>query len=196
MTRKEKTEELFKKHAPIFRLMKVEDPVFTLKSAYFISGKKGKFIQLFESELGKEKDIYTEFVKKDLSPDLADRPLIKLRYNPFYKDEYEMENKVTDDGKEYSVYIVSVSELRVVLPNGKEVSYADYESGVTIDRQQTLFPDFEEEYGVISETPIEASGESTLANISLRDFAAIMLVRPISDKPWLNELIKQTKSEI
>ena len=198
MTRKEKTEELFKKHAPTFRIMKVEDPFFTLKSAYFISGKKGKFIQLFESELSKNKDIYTEFVKKDLEPDLSDRPLMKLTYNPFYKEEYEMENKTTDEGKEYSVYIVPISELRVVLSNGKEVSYADYESGVTIDRQQTLFPDFEEEFGATMNTDIsnQEIADAPLSDITIRDLAAIMLMKPVSARPWLNELIKQTKSEI
>ena len=44
--------------------------------------------------------------------------------------------------------------------------------------------------------PLESLSSSTLANISLRDFAAIMLVRPVSDKEWLNDMIKQAKSEI
>ena len=198
MTRKEKTEELFKKHTPTFRIKKVDDPFFTLKSAYFISGKKGKFIQLFESELGRDKDIYMEFVKKDLSPDLADRPLFKLVYNPFYKEEYEMENKITDEGKEYSVYIVSVAELKVVLTNGKEVSYTDYENGVTTDRNQTLFPDFEEEYSTKAgvELSNEEIADTPLSEITIRDLAAIMLMKPVSARPWLNELVKQAKSEI
>jgi hypothetical protein len=198
MTRKEKTEELFKKHSPTFRIKKVDDPFFTLKSAYFISGKQGKYIQLFESELGKDKDIYMEFVKKDLSPDLNDRPLIKLQYNPFYKEEYDIEHKTTDEGKEYSVFIVPVSELRVVLTNGTEVSYADYQSGVTVDRQQTLFPDFEEEFGSKLDTDIsnEEIADAPLSDITIRDLAAIMLMKPVSARPWLNELIKQTKSEI
>jgi hypothetical protein len=198
MTRKEKTEELFKKHTPTFRIKKVDDPFFTLKSAYFISGKKGKFIQLFESELGRDKDIYMEFVKKDLSPDLADRPLFKLVYNPFYKEEYEMENKITDEGKEYSVYIISVAELKVVLTNGKEVSYTDYENGVTTDRNQTLFPDFEEEYSSKAEVELsnEEIADTPLSEITIRDLAAIMLMKPVSARPWLNELVKQAKSEI
>jgi hypothetical protein len=139
-----------------------------------------------------------EFVKKDLSPDLTDRPLIKLQHNPFYKEEYDIEHKTTDEGKEYSVFIVPISELRVVLTNGTEVSYADYESGVTVDRQQTLFPDFEEEFGYKNEadTPNVEIADAPLSDITIRDLAAIMLMKPVSARPWLNELIKQTKSEI
>lgn len=148
MSRKEKTEDLMKKHLPLFRKKGVTDPFFTLKCAYFISGKKGKYIQLFESELAKEKDIYTEFVKKDLSPDLEDRPLFVLKYNPFYKEEMEIENKVTEDGKEYSVYIIPVADLRVILPDGNEISYNDYDNGII---PTSPFPDFEEEYGKSNE---------------------------------------------
>jgi hypothetical protein len=165
MTRKEKTEELFKKHSPTFRVMKVDDPFFTLKSAYYISGKKGKFIQLFESELAKEKDVYMEFVKKDLTPDLSDRPLFKLAFNPFYKEEYEMENKTTEEGKEYSVYIIPVSELQVIIPNGSYITYSNYENGVTTDRQQTLFPDFEDQFGSKAE---EVDSEESASDILLR----------------------------
>jgi len=32
--------------------------------------------------------------------------------------------------------------------------------------------------------------------MTILDFASIMLMKPVSAKPWLNDLIKQTKSEI
>ena len=56
MSRKEKTEELLRKHEPLFKILKINDPLYILKNAYFISGKKGRFIQLFESEVSKEKE--------------------------------------------------------------------------------------------------------------------------------------------
>ena len=130
MSRKEKTEELLRKHEPLFKILKINDPLYILKNAYFISGKKGRFIQLFESEVSKEKDIYMEFVNKELTPDLKDRPLFKLKYNPFYKEEYEMETKMTDEGREYDVYIVSVAELKVILEDSSEINYSLYESGL------------------------------------------------------------------
>jgi hypothetical protein len=164
MSRKEKTEDLMQKHLPIFRKKGVTDPFFTLKCAYFISGKKGKYIQLFESELAKEKDIYTEFVKKDLTPDLDDRPLFKLTYNPFYKEEFEIENKVTDEGKEYSVYIIPIVDMRVILPNGNEISYSDYENG---NIPTSPFPNFEEEFGSKKRT-MTTSEEEPVSDILMR----------------------------
>jgi hypothetical protein len=32
--------------------------------------------------------------------------------------------------------------------------------------------------------------------MTIRDLAAIMLMKPVSARPWLNDLIKQSKSEI
>ena len=40
MSRKEKTEELLRKHEPLFKILKINDPLYILKNAYFISGKK------------------------------------------------------------------------------------------------------------------------------------------------------------
>jgi hypothetical protein len=168
MTRKEKTEELMKAHLPVFRKLKVADPFFTLKSAYFISGKKGKYIQLFESEMGRDKDIYTEFVNKELVPDSEERPLFKLTYNPFYKEEYEMEHKSTDDGREYSVYIIPIVELKAILPNGTELSYSDYESGMYDMKESSPFPDFEEQFGLKKEEDVFYSDDESVTSILLR----------------------------
>jgi hypothetical protein len=182
MTRKEKTEELMKAHLPVFRKLKVADPFFTLKSAYFISGKKGKYIQLFESEMGKEKDIYTEFVNKELVPDSSERPLFVLTYNPFYKEEYEMENKVTDDGREYSVYIIPVIELKAILPNGTVISYSDYESGMYDIKESSPFPNFEQEFSPKKLEEVFFSDET--------ETASEILLRMASDFQKLAQIIK------
>lgn len=168
MTRKEKTEELMKAHLPVFRKLKVADPFFTLKSAYFISGKKGKYIQLFESEMGRDKDIYTEFVNKELVPDSSDRPLFVLTYNPFYKEEYEMEHKSTDDGREYSVYIIPIVELKAILPNGNVISYSDYENGTYETKESSPFPNFEEEFSLKPQESVFYSDDETASDILLR----------------------------
>jgi hypothetical protein len=38
--------------------------------------------------------------------------------------------------------------------------------------------------------------DAPLSEMTIADLAAIMLMKPVSAKPWLNEIIKQTKSEI
>jgi hypothetical protein len=193
MSRKEKTEELLRKHEPLFKILKIHDPLFILKNAYFISGKKGRFIQLFESEVSKEKDIYTEFVNKELAPDLTDRPLFKLKYNPFYKEEYEMETKMTEEGREYDVYIVSVSELKVILEDSSEINYSLYESGLYEKVKVSPFPDFEKEYlsKEITLDDILVGEDAPINDMTITDFAAIMWKKPVSNKLWLNTLIEK-----
>jgi hypothetical protein len=46
------------------------------------------------------------------------------------------------------------------------------------------------------ETPNLEIADAPLSEITIRDLAAIMLMKPVSARPWLNDLIKQTKSEI
>jgi hypothetical protein len=197
MSRKEKTEELLRKHEPLFKILKINDPLFILKNAYFISGKKGRFIQLFESEVSKEKDIYMEFVNKELKPDLTDRPLFKLKYNPFYKEEYEMETKMTEEGREYDVYIVSVSELIVILEDSSEISYSLYESGLYEKVKVSPFPDFnqyfEKEYlsKEVTLDDILVGEDAPINDMSISDFAAIIWKKPVSNKVWLNSLIEK-----
>ena len=193
MSRKEKTEELLRKHEPLFKILKINDPLFILKNAYFISGKKGRFIQLFESEVSKEKDIYTEFVNKELTPDLTDRPLFKLKYNPFYKEEYEMETKMTEEGREYDVYIVSVSELKVILEDSSEINYSLYESGLYEKVKVSPFPDFEKEYlsKEITLDDILVGEDAPINDMTITDFVAIMWKSPVSNKVWLNNLIEK-----
>jgi hypothetical protein len=65
-----------------------------------------------------------------------------------------------------------------------------------------LFPDFEEEFPAkptnmsLDEIDNIEIADAPLSEITIRDLAAIMLMKPVSAKPWLNEIIKQTKSEI
>ena len=220
MDRKQKEREYFAHHAETFKKLKLASPSFILKMAFYEKGRFGRNIQLYESELKKGEDLYMEFIdvirdesgtEKDYSPMLEDRPLFKFQANPFYEEEYELRERPG-----YSVYIISASELMMVQPDGTEISYSLYEkrkeeakkaadSLPKLQKTLSVFPDFEEEFTkkeeiVLDEAPTDLPLESlssyTLANISLRDFAAIMLVRPVSDKEWLNDMIKQAKSEI
>jgi hypothetical protein len=105
----------------------------------------------------------------------------------------------------------------MVQEDGTEISYALYEkrredlkkqedSLPKLQKTLSVFPDFEDEFPSkkeelvldepVKETPVQVGGESTLANISLQDFAAIMLVKPVSDKKWLNDLITEARKDL
>ena len=154
----------------------------------------------------------------DVVPMYDDRQLFKYKHNSYFAEEYEQKENVNFKGETYHTFTVPVSELIAVLKDGTEITYSLYEKRKNdvqlktvadelpkLQKSLALFPDFEGEYlkNDLSlgepETPkVESVQEvhSTLANISLKDFAAIMLVRPISDKQWLNDLITEAKNEL
>jgi len=94
----------------------------------------------------------------------------------------------------------------VVLSSGQEISYALYEKRKEeakleipqLQKSLSVFPDFEEEFApkVAVEDLPQIVDDAPLSEITIRDLAAIMLMKPVSGRDWLNDLIKQTKSEI
>ena len=159
MTRKEKEKEFFAYQADKFRKAQISDPYFVLKTAFFQKGKYGKQVQLFESELKRGEDVYIEFIDivrdesgrdKNIEPAYEDRPLFKCKFNPFYSEEYDVREGTNTAGESYQAYIVPISELMVIMPDGDEITYNLYEKrkAEAPKEQVTLsvFPDFEEQY--------------------------------------------------
>jgi len=154
----------------------------------------------------------------DVVPMYDDRQLFKYKHNSYFAEEYEQKENVNFKGETYHTFTVPVSELIAVLKDGTEITYSLYEKRKNevqlktvadelpkLQKSLALFPDFEGEYlkndlslGEAETPKVESVQEvhSNLANISLKDFAAIMLVKPISDKQWLNDLITEAKNEL
>ena len=219
--RKEKEKEFFVRHMETFKKLGLTDPFFIIKTAFFQKGKFGRHIQLFESEISKGEDIYIEFYDNvndangnlvDVTPFNEDRQLFKYKANPFYAEEYDTKEGTNFKGEPYSIFTVPTSELVAVLTDGTEITYALYEKRKeepkkedTLPKLQNslaLFPDFEEQFPKkesnmsLDEVYNTEIADVPLSEMTLRDLAAIMLIKPVSARPWLNELIKQTKSEI
>jgi hypothetical protein len=219
--RKEKEKEFFVNHMNTFTKLGLSDPFFIIKTAFFQKGKYGRQVQLFESEISKEEDIYMEFYDNvtddkgnitDIVPFSEDRQLFKYKANPFYAEEYDTKEGSNFKGEPYTLYTVPLSELVAVLNDGTEITYALYEKRKdepkkedTLPKLQSslaLFPNFEEEFPSkptnmsLDEVYNTEIADAPLSEITIRDLAAIMLIKPVSARPWLNELIKQTKSEI
>jgi hypothetical protein len=209
--RKEKEREFCMQHMETFKTLGLTDPVFIIKTAFYKKGKFGKQCQFFEWELKKGEDIYIEFYDNvydsagktiNIIPGSDDRMLFKLKNNPFYNEEYDF-TETESDGKIDRKYLVPLGELVAVLSTGQEISYALYEkrkeeAELELPQLQTslsIFPDFEQDYGK-KETVTATEEDAPLSEITIKDLAAIMLMKPVSNRPWLNELIKQTKSEL
>jgi hypothetical protein len=188
-TRKEREKEFFVQHMGTFKALKLNDPFFIIKTAFFQKGKYGRQVQFFESEIGKGEDIYVEFYDNvtddkgtvtDVTPFTSDRQLFKYKYNPFYMEEYETKNGTNFKGEPYMLYTVPVSEMIAVLKDGTEITYALYEKRkadaetkakeeeLELPRlQKTLFPDFELEFPP-KEEEVFHSDEESASDILLR----------------------------
>ncbi len=210
MTRKEREKELFVHHRDKFRKIQVSDPYFTIKTAFFQKGKYGRQVQLFESELKRGEDIYIEFIdiirddsgkEQRIEPAYADRPVFRYKANPYYAEEYDMKEGTNANGDNYFAYTIPLSELMVIMPDGSEITYNLYEKRkAEAPKEQislSVFPNFEDEFipklkDKTEELSLDLPSEDEgMAEITIRDFAAIMWKQPVSKKSWLNDLIKQ-----
>jgi hypothetical protein len=167
VNRQEKTEELLQHHTWKFKMIQEENPLFIPKCAYIPKGMSEQHIGFFQSEVKKGMDIYTEFTSIDLDPEDPKRVLYKWRFNPHYEEEYA---KTEPAANGHYRYLVPVSELMKI----------EFEQETPT--QTSLFPNFD--------AIIDPDQDAPLNNITLRDLAAIILQKPVSQKQWLNEIIK------
>jgi transposase len=156
--RKEKERELMEHHSKFLEKL-TGGYQFAAKTAFYSKGKFGRQIQFFENELNKGTDIYVELVdierdarghEINMIPMFWERPLFKYRYNPYFKEEYEVKTSTNSRGDEYSVYVIPTSELVCVNKGSEEIPYNSYETQRTEEPKEqkklSVFPDFEEEF--------------------------------------------------
>jgi hypothetical protein len=170
--RKEKTEELMKYHQKVFSALGVPNPLYIPKCAYRPYGKDELHMGFFKSELSRDQDIYTEYTSIALESEDPTRTLYKWKYNPFYDEEYET---TEPNGQGHVRYLIPVSELIKVTAETKKTE-------PTKTEVEGLFPDFD---GIM-----DADLDAPLSSLTVRDLAAILLQKPVSNKKWLNDLIK------
>ena len=108
--RKRKVAELKQQHDEYFNSNELQDAAYIPKMAYRPPGKDELHVSFFPSELERNKDIYTEFVSIDYDVEDPKRTLYLHKYNPHWKDEYEM----IESNSGFQRHIIPVSELKVV----------------------------------------------------------------------------------
>lgn len=167
--KKEKFRKLREFHQPTFNQMGVPDAFFIPKMAYKPTGKTELYVGLFPSEVGRGVDLYMEFCSRDNDPEFEDRGLYRWKFNPHYEEEYERTEAM--NGASNFRYLIPIVELEKVKTYGKT-----------------------EEPAIQNEINFEdlpnANVDLPLDQMTIRDLAAILLKKPVSKKPWLNEIIK------
>jgi len=142
------------------------DVKFMPKMAYRPYGKTELHIAFFESEINHGDDVYVEFCSKDDVPEDPERKLYKYRSNPHFQEEYEKTEPNPTTG--HCRYLVPVGELTLI-KTYKESEEKKEEETFELSDPETDLP---------------------MDQMTIRDYVAIHTGRPVSRKPWLNEIIK------
>jgi hypothetical protein len=108
--RKQKVKELREQHENYFNMNELSDAAYIPKMAYRPPGKDELHVSFFPSELERNKDIYTEFVSIDYDSEDPKRTLYLHKYNPHWKEEYEM----IESNSGFQRHLIPASELKVV----------------------------------------------------------------------------------
>lgn len=161
--KREKLKKLREFHQSTLDKLGASDALFIPKMAYRPYGKTDLHCGFFASELQKGEDIFTEFVSKDLVPEDPARRLYRWKHNPHFAEEYDTTEPTAGTG--HVRYLIPVEELTMIKVEEDE-STSDFDLP---DPNQDL--------------PID--------QMTIRDLAAILLKQPVSQKKWLNELIKK-----
>lgn len=167
--KREKLKRLREFHQPVLDAAGVPDAVFIPKMAYRPYGKTELHIGFFESEVSKGEDIYVEFTSKELVPEDPERKLYKWRFNPHFDTEYEKTEPSPQNG--HFRYLVPVEELSEVKGATKQKT----KPAVQCKLDLSAIPDPDDDL------PMD--------QMTIRDYAAIHMRRPVSKKEWLNKII-------
>ena len=174
---RQKIVELREKHQELFDKMGLSDAeaLFFPKMAYLYSAGNHKVISFFPSEIGRGQDIYTEFVSRDYNPEDPDRTLWKWNYNSNYEDEYPTTDPhpVTGDVR----YEIPITELVAVGVEPKPEEEENIQEDTPIMNFDAVLPD--------------ASVDLPISEMTICDYAAIHLNKPVSRKEWLNDIINK-----
>lgn len=161
--KKERAKKLRAYHQATLDSIGASQATFYPKAAFFITGRIGKRIAFFESEINKGVDVFVEFTSMDNVPEDPNRTLYKWRFNPHYASEYE---KKEDTSGKSTRFLVPVDEL------------------IIIERKEPI------QESLDFELP-DANQDLPIDQMTIRDLAAIMTGKPVSRKEWLNQIIKQ-----
>jgi hypothetical protein len=185
-TKRDRVIELMIHHKPLFVKEGVSNPKYNPRLCYMHKGVR--VVSFYAKELAGSQDIYTEFCDRNLVPEDPDRTLWKWIFNPEFETEYELSTAHPDTGDRR--FIIPISELLDVKKYHSQKEKMEEASACT-PTTVTVDPITKPE-PVIVEPNTTAVVDMPYDAMSIRDYAAIQWKVPVSQKDWLNELIKNT----
>lgn len=181
--RKKLTDAIIKYHEPAFTLLDV-DPATQFYPKVPFMWNEEPHISLFERELSKDY-FYTELVTEDYTPKDLKRILYKFRGSSECINEYFGKKEMGNFG-EYTRYFVPLQDFEKI---SLDIFLEEPTPSIQVPKiniESISKPIvFEETYDDDDET------DALMSKLTIRDHAAIQWKLPVSNKKWLNNLIKQ-----
>lgn len=164
-------------HADLIKDLGISPYDFNMKKAFY--DKYGReVVGIFASEFHKEKGFYFELISSDLDPIDPERKVYRVPPSNTYEEEYELNPK--------NSYSVPLEELKVV--NVTAVAINKFSAISAMESKPA------EPKPVFNQPPkpftVPTPPDVPFNEITLRDLTAILLRKPVSNKDWLNELVK------
>lgn len=172
--KKENLKKLKEFHKSTLQKLGVSDYSLIPKLAYRPSGKTDLHVSFFYSEISKGHDVYLEFTDRNNIPEDPERTLYLWKFNPHFEEEYERTEPAENTG--HIRYLVPVEELKVIRKYGPETT-------ITPEKEIKLKPSMDFSLPNPETDP-------PINDMTIRDLAAIILGKPVSNKEWLNNIIK------
>lgn len=182
--------EYFPYWKPVFEHIGVEKPVFKSKLCYNSNEFKGVEEKLpaarfFESELDAGADIYMELCNWDHNYyDPMYRQLYKLPYDPDWKNKPD--NYAKSNNPNVVTYAVRISDFELVNETSITKSLPE------IKKEKSILEEVEEddENRALSDL-VDHLDDDHISKKTIRDEYCIRHNIPLSNKKWLNDLIKE-----
>jgi hypothetical protein len=184
-SRQERLKEFLAYHADLINDLGINKGDFTIKREFYdASGRH--FVYVFPSEFRKEKGSYFEIVGSNYQPANKDRIVYRIPFNPNFEEEYEL----CETGAYSGSYIVYLDELRSVNPRALAISGpTDAVLNGRFTSEERVAPGFGRKPLAVN-TPPSTMPDESYTNMTIRDFVAIQTGAPVSNKEWLNQLVK------
>lgn len=166
----------------LFNHMGISSPRFGSKLCYMgkeFGEERVECVRFWASELSSNQDFYIEMFDWDQENyDRKNRKLYRLVNNPNWKLNTKKYVEVETSVEGRNTYAVRLSDLELVNSTPVTSAYADV---ITIEEEseEDLFP------GMYSEKE-----DSHFSAMTMRDYYCVKQNVPMSNKEWLNDLIK------
>lgn len=196
----ELTEEFRPFWEPLFEEMGLDNPLFFAKLCY--NGNEfgvipAETLRFYAEQISKNQDVYVElFDWFDKPYHEGERVLYKFKNNPEWRNnpsEYvEVTRKKDGSMLPYPSYAFKLSSFEVVNRTSVKFSAPETSTKTSTEPELTL-PKFGEIDTDIFEENYVEKDDNHYAQMTIRDIYCIVQNVPMSNKKWLNNLIKDGK---